>query len=296
MAASNLPPDTRARRLGGTRIAGRGPRLRAKGQVLIGKPARIDPDVDASEAPIPPERLRALARQLELELSEQQCVRLLAYVALLRRWNRVHNLTAIDRAEDQLTHHLLDCLAIVRPLELALQRYGTSPGAGQPVSFLDAGSGAGLPGIPLALVHPDWQGHLVEAVQKKCAFLQQACLELQLGNLSVHHARLESCGLAPQSLVVSRAFASLRDFVALTRPLLAPNGLWAAMKGRNPEDEIRDLPANLEVLDTITLRVPLLEEQRHLVLLRPIAHALRAAAVPANGRAERPAGPDPTHR
>jgi 16S rRNA (guanine527-N7)-methyltransferase len=233
------------------------------------------------EAPFAPERLRGLARELDLELSEEQCGRLLDYAGLLGRWNRVHNLTAIDRGEDLLTHHLLDCLAIVRPLDQALQRYGALR-PGRIVSFLDAGSGAGLPGIPLAVARPGWHGHLVDAVQKKCAFLVQACVDLQLRNLSVHHERLETCALAPQTLIVSRAFASLRDFVVLTRPYLADQGLWAAMKGRNPQDEIQELPPDLEVLDTITLRVPALKEQRHLVLLR--------AKPPANGEAaQRPA-------
>jgi 16S rRNA (guanine527-N7)-methyltransferase len=212
--------------------------------------------------------LRTLSGELDLALSNEQCRQLLAYGALIRRWNRVYNLTAADGAQELLTRHLLDSLAIVRPLEQALQRYGAHLPAGQPLRFLDAGSGAGLPGIPLAIARPDWHGHLVDAVQKKCAFLQQACVELQLRNLSVQHARLESCPMPPQSLIVSRAFASLRDFVTLTRPHLAEHGLWAAMKGRDPSQEIGELPAGLEVLETITLRVPLLHEQRHLVLLR----------------------------
>ncbi len=217
-------------------------------------------------------RLRALAGEMGLELQEEQCSTLLAYGSLLRRWNRVHNLTAIDSDENLLTHHLLDCLAIVRPLEQALERYVAMPPdatiAAGAIGFLDAGSGAGLPGIALAVVHPDWQGHLVDAVQKKCAFLQQAIVELRLRNVTALHARLESCKLEPQTLIVSRAFASLRDMVTITRPLLAPQGLWAAMKGRSPMQEIRDLPPGIEVLDTITLRVPSLDQQRHLVLMR----------------------------
>jgi len=225
-------------------------------------------DPATAEALYPIERLQALATQLDLALSPAQCNRLQQYARLLRRWNRVHNLTAIDDPEHLLTHHLLDSLAIVRPLEAALQRQGAVLSPGRVVRFVDAGSGGGLPGIPLAIARPDWHGTLVDAVQKKCAFLRQAALELGLRNLTVQHARLEQCRLAPQDFAVSRAFATLREFVTLTGPLLAPGGLWAAMKGRLPEEEIRDLPPGPHLLPTITLRVPLLDEQRHLVLLR----------------------------
>jgi 16S rRNA (guanine527-N7)-methyltransferase len=214
------------------------------------------------------ERLQGLAAQLELELSTAQCLQLELYARLLRRWNRVHNLTAVDDPEQLLTHHLLDSLAIVRPLETALQRQGAAAASGRVLHFVDAGSGGGLPGIPLAIARPVWQGTLVDAVEKKCAFLRQAALELKLPNIAVRHARLEQCRLPPQDFAVSRAFSSLRDFVALTGPLLAPGALWAAMKGRAPEEEIRDLPPGPQWLATITLRVPLLDEQRHLVLLR----------------------------
>ncbi len=219
-------------------------------------------------AELSPSLLGELARELELDLLAQQCATLVAYARLLQRWNRVHNLTAIASDADLLTHHLLDCLAIVRPLERALARYSTPPPAGIPLQFLDAGSGAGLPGIPLAVVQPHWQATLVDAAQKKCAFLQQVKVELSLPNVTVRHARLESSGLARQDLIVSRAFSSLHDFVSRTRELLRPAGLWAAMKGRRPADEIADLPAGIEMVDTITLRVPMLAEQRHLVILR----------------------------
>jgi 16S rRNA (guanine527-N7)-methyltransferase len=234
----------------------------------------LPPEAPAGGASIAtPQRLQALAAELGLELAEPVCTALLDYAALLRRWNRVHNLTAIERPEELLSHHLLDCLAIVAPLRAALPRHGL-PGGGTALAFLDAGSGAGLPGIPLALVEPAWRGQLVDAVEKKCAFLRQACLELGLRNLQVQHARLEALRLPPQQLIVSRAFASLADFVRLTRPQLAPGGLWAAMKGRRIQEELDALGPETEWLETITLRVPLLDEQRHLVLLRPrAAHA-----------------------
>jgi len=220
-----------------------------------------------------PTLLAQLAREMQLQLSPQQCARLLAYASLLQRWNRVHNLTAISGSHAVLTHHLLDSLAIVRPLEHALAQYVSTERQREHegVHFLDAGTGAGLPGVPLAIARPAWHGTLVDAVQKKCAFLQQARIELHLTNVTVHHARLESSDLGHHELIVSRAFSSLREFVARTQGLLSPQGIWAAMKGRNARQETADLPCGVEILDTITLRVPMLREQRHLVLLRPRA-------------------------
>jgi 16S rRNA (guanine527-N7)-methyltransferase len=231
------------------------------------------------------EQLQRLARDAGVELVARQCEQLLAYGTLLRHWNRVHNLTAIDDDRALLTHHLLDSLAIVRPIEEALARFS---GTATPPAFLDAGSGAGLPGIVLAIARPAWSGRLVDAVEKKCAFLQQCLLELGLPRLTVHHARLESFALesnqpAPD-LIVSRAFAALPQMTGVTQHLLAPAGLWAAMKGKLPETELAALPADIEVLDTITLRVPLLEEQRHLVLLR----RREAAPMPASPAARSP--------
>jgi 16S rRNA (guanine527-N7)-methyltransferase len=255
-----------------------------------------------ARASLPPEaRLQSLAGELDLQLAPDQCAALLAYGELLRRWNRVHNLTSIDAPEDLLSHHLLDCLAIVRPIDAALIRCGlVAPGtsaAQARIDFLDAGSGAGLPGIPLALARPRWNGCLVDAVGKKCAFLQQAIVELDIRNLEVRHARLESASLPRCTLVVSRAFASLRDFVALTRERIAPGGLWVAMRGREGAAAAHGLPADVQLVQTITLRVPLLAEQRHLVILRAPESAQQRArdrepaladARPRTPRAQRP--------
>jgi 16S rRNA (guanine527-N7)-methyltransferase len=205
-----------------------------------------------------------------LELPPAACAALVDYLALLQRWNRVHNLTAVTDTADALSHHLLDCLAIVRPLQEAIARHAPALGRGG-LDFLDAGSGGGLPGIPLALALPSWRGTLVDAVQKKCAFLQQVQLELRLTNIGVRHARLESIEGPVCDLVVARAFSSLRDLVDRTGALLRPGGLWAAMKGRRPDAEVAALPPGIEVLETITLRVPLLSEQRHLLVLRTAA-------------------------
>jgi len=224
---------------------------------------------DPAAATLSTESLAALGDQMGLSLDASQCTRLLQYAQLLRRWNRVHNLTAIDSDAALLTHHLLDCLAIVAPLRAALARHRPDHDPSVPLHFLDAGSGGGLPGIPLAIAQGHWQALLVDAVQKKCAFLQQAQLELGLANVQVRHARLETANLGRHGLIVSRAFARLRDFVTLTRRHLADDGLWVAMKGRAPTDELAELPLHVQALDTITLHVPHLPEQRHLIVLRP---------------------------
>ncbi len=219
-------------------------------------------------APLAPERLAELARAIGLDLDTRACNNLVSYAQLLRRWNRVHNLTAISSDEEILTHHLLDCLAIVSPLELAVREHMPTRAQPEGLRFLDAGTGGGLPGIAMAIARPHWCGVLVDAVEKKCAFLRQVQVELGLRNITVRHARLETLTDPAHELIVSRAFASLHDFLRLTRGCLRPGGIWAAMKGRNPADEIRALPTDVQVLDTITLRVPLLAEQRQLLILR----------------------------
>jgi 16S rRNA (guanine527-N7)-methyltransferase len=175
--------------------------------------------------------------------------RLLDYMALLVKWNRTYNLTAIRDPLAMVSQHLLDSLAVVAHLPLA---------AG--ARLADAGSGAGLPGIPLAIARPEWCITLAEANQKKVAFLRQAAIELRLTNVEVHEGRVEAW--RPQPLfdtVISRAFAAFRDFIAACRHLLAPEGVLAAMTGV--------APAHLESgCQLIALRVPLLDAQRHLVL------------------------------
>jgi 16S rRNA (guanine527-N7)-methyltransferase len=176
--------------------------------------------------------------------------RLLDYVALLVKWNRIYNLTAIRDPHAMVAHHLLDSLAVLAHLPLAEAR-GT---------LADAGSGAGLPGIPLAIARPGWRVALAESNQKKCAFLRQAAIELALANIEVHEGRVESWRPEPLfDVVISRAFAALEDFIAACRHLVAPKGALAAMRGAAPN--------NLgKACKVIPLRVPLLEAQRHLVL------------------------------
>jgi 16S rRNA (guanine527-N7)-methyltransferase len=175
---------------------------------------------------------------------------LLGYSALLAKWNRTYNLTAIRDPLAMVAHHLLDSLSVLPHLPLQPERG----------RIADAGSGAGLPGIPLAIARPRWRVVLAESSQKKAAFLRQASIELALGNVEVHEGRVEAWRPQPLfELVISRAFAALGEFIAACRHLVAPGGVLAAMKGTPP----RQLPASCSL---IRLRVPLLDAQRHLVL------------------------------
>ncbi len=179
--------------------------------------------------------------------------RLLAYLELMRRWNRTYNLTAIDTPERMLTHHLLDSLAILPYLDAD--------------RLLDVGSGAGLPGIPLALARPGLDLTLCEASAKKCAFMRQACIELGLANVEVWQGRVESFrGETGFPRIVSRAFSDLGEFIRLSAHLLAPGGRWLAMKGTSPEAEMAALQG-VRVERVVRLDVPGLGAQRHLIIL-----------------------------
>lgn len=175
------------------------------------------------------------------------------------RWNAVHNLTAIRRGEDLLTHHLLDSLALVPHLVRCTR--------GEAVRVLDVGSGGGLPGIVLAVAVPQARLTLIDAVQKKCAFLTQAQLELRLDNVEVVHVRVERFQAPLFDVIVSRALATLAQFVDWTRHLLKPEGCWLAMKGRTPAGELAELPPDI-VASLVGLNVPGLGEARHLVEMR----------------------------
>lgn len=198
---------------------------------------------------------------LGLAASDAQIGCLLAYLDLLAKWNRLYNLSAVRDPQQMLYLHLLDCLAVVGPLDRRLQVTGAR--------VLDVGSGAGLPGVVLAIMRPRWSLSCVDTVAKKASFVRQVASELGLKNLGSEHARVESLALPPFDVVVSRAFASLADFSALTRRHLRGEGCWLAMKGRSPEDEIAALPSDIEVFHVEPLRVPGLDAQRCLVWMRP---------------------------
>jgi 16S rRNA (guanine527-N7)-methyltransferase len=206
--------------------------------------------------------LQAAAGQLQLELSDDAAQRLLAFVDLLRRWNGTYNLTAVRDPDEMLVQHLFDCLAVVAPLSRQLPK--------RPARLLDVGSGGGLPGVVLAALMPELDVTCVDTVGKKAAFVRQAGVELGLRNLRAEHSRVETLRADPFDVVSSRAFASLLDFTRLTRGHLADAGVWMAMKGKRPDDEIAALPAEVHVFHVEPLSVPELNAERCLVWLRRV--------------------------
>jgi 16S rRNA (guanine527-N7)-methyltransferase len=210
--------------------------------------------------------LREVAASLQLQLSDSQTDALLAYLALLQRWNATYNLTSIRDAQGMLIQHLADCLAVMTPLTRHLRaQVSLKP------RLLDVGSGGGLPGVVIAVMCPDITVVCVDTVGKKAAFIRQIAVELKLHNLQGEHARVENLELAPFDLITSRAFASLLDFVTLTRGLLSPNACWMAMKGKLPQTEIAELPSHVEVFHVEHLTVPKLNADRCLVWMQPTA-------------------------
>ena len=204
-------------------------------------------------------QLAPVLTALDLEATPQQQQGLLQYLDLLQRWNATYNLTAVRDRQGMLTQHLADCLAVVKPLSRVLQ-------AGR---VLDVGSGGGLPGVVLAIMRPQLQVTCVDTVGKKAAFVRQVAGSLGLNNLQSVHARVEALALPSFDLITSRAFASLLDFTALTQPLLSEAGVWMAMKGKNPESEVAQLPAWISVFHVEQLQVPTLDAERCLVWMKP---------------------------
>lgn len=199
--------------------------------------------------------LRRGLDELALALAPEAQEKLLAYVELLAKWNKTYNLTAIRDPLQMITHHLLDSLAVVPHLP--------------PGTLADVGSGAGLPGIPLAIAEPARRVTLNDTNQKKAAFLRQAVMELKLANADVHLGRAQDWRPAqPFACVITRAFAELADFIAACRHLLAPGGALAAMKGTFPRAELERVPGGVQCRDVRRLRVPLLDAERHLILCR----------------------------
>lgn len=225
--------------------------------------------------PIPNLRIELLAsaRALGLDLSDRQTDQLLDYLALIAKWNKVYNLTAVRDPREMLTHHLLDSLAVIAPLqrELAAEPPIHTPAlpgaAANRRRLLDVGAGAGLPGIVIAICCPDTDVQCADAAAKKAAFIRQAAAALGLANLRGVHARVETLA-GPFDIVTSRAFASLADFVALSAQALAPSGRWLAMKGKHPADEIAALPAFVSVFHVEQLTVPGLAAERCIVWMR----------------------------
>jgi 16S rRNA (guanine527-N7)-methyltransferase len=215
--------------------------------------------VEPATAALLAEGLQALG----VDLPDGAQARLQAYVALLAKWNRAYNLTAIREPERMVTHHVLDALAILPHLPQAPS-----------LRVLDVGSGGGVPGLPLAIARPGWHVTLLDANSKKTAFLTQAAIELPAPNVEVATARVEA--FAPRQaydVVVSRAFSELADFVSGAARHVAQDGVLAAMKGVYPHEEIAQLPEGTTVLDAPAVAVPGLDAARHLILMRAAGHA-----------------------
>ena len=205
------------------------------------------------------ETLERAACGLGLDLSGAQLDQLLAYLALLQKWNKVYNLTAVRDPEQMLSHHLVDSLSVIAPL----LRHGA------PARLMDVGAGGGLPGVVIAICCPGTDVSCVDAVAKKATFIQQVAAELKLPNLHGIHSRVETLKAEPFGVITSRAFASLIDFTSLTRQHLAQGAVWMAMKGQHPADEIAALPADVDVFHVEQLTVPGLDAQRCIIWMRP---------------------------
>ena len=221
---------------------------------------------------------------LGLALTEGQKTQLLAYMDLIGKWTKVYNLTAVRDANEMLTHHLLDSLAVIAPLRRELAKLSLSGAslAAVPVdsegqgtaklvqpkfSLLDVGAGAGLPGIVIAITCPNVSVTCVDTVAKKAAFIQQVAATLPLPNLKGLHARVESL-TQPYDVVCSRAFASLIDFTSWSKSALAVRGIWMAMKGKHPDQELAVLPESVKVFHVEQLQVPGLDAERCIIWMR----------------------------
>jgi 16S rRNA (guanine527-N7)-methyltransferase len=204
------------------------------------------------------EELTQGARELGVELSETQHSQLLGYLALLIKWNKAYNLTAVRDPDEMVSRHLLDSLSVVPFIDGERQ--------------LDVGSGGGMPGIPLAIMFPDMKVTLLDSNGKKTRFLTQVKLELKLDNLNVIHSRAEAYQPEqPFTGIISRAFSSLEDFTQWTRHMGDTNTRWLAMKGLHPADELVALPADFNLESAQALAVPGCQGQRHLLILRRTA-------------------------
>ncbi len=202
---------------------------------------------------------------LGLLLTQTQTQQLLAYMVLIQKWNKVYNLTALRKPQEILTHHVLDSLSAIAPLQRHL---GQASGAlASEPRLLDVGSGGGLPGVVIAICCPSIRVTCVDTVSKKAAFVQQVAASLRLPNLLGVHARVESL-TGPFDVICSRAFASLPDFVRWSSAALARHGVWMAMKGKLPEEEMATLPSFAEVFHVEQLKVPGLNADRCMIWMR----------------------------
>jgi len=217
------------------------------------------------------DRLAGGIDALGLHADDETLGRLLDYADLISRWNKVYNLTAITSPDQIVVQHLLDSLAVLP----ALDRWFDDEEIDGP-QVADIGSGAGLPGVVLAMMRPAWQVTCVDAVAKKATFIRQVGAELRLGNLTAAHARVQDMAAGGQHLVTSRAFASLSDFTRWSSHLLRPGGVWVAMKAHVDDEERHALGGGVEVFHVEPLTVPGLEARRQLIWMRPVNGAPEA--------------------
>ena len=202
------------------------------------------------------QQLQAGLQQMGLKLTTAQQLLLLEYVALLKKWNSTFNLTALRDESKMISHHILDSLSLLAYIKDAK-------------TLMDVGSGGGMPGIPTAICRPDLQITLLDSNTKKTTFLQQVVIELGLSNVTVASGRVEAMHDKDVDVVTSRAFAELADFISLTKHLLNENGYWAAMKGVYPYEELEHVPASVEVEKVEKIEIPMLQGERHMVIMRP---------------------------
>lgn len=209
--------------------------------------------------------LAAGIESLGLGLAEVQQQQLLNYMDLIQKWNKVYNLTAVRDPQEMLTHHLLDSLSAIAPLTRHLMDAPKTGLAGS--TLLDVGSGGGLPGVVIAICCPDIGVTCVDAVSKKAAFVQQVAASLKLPNLKGVHARVETLS-GPFDVICSRAFASLPDFVTWSNQALDDQGVWMAMKGKLPAEEMAALPTFASVFHVEQLQVPGLDAERCMIWMK----------------------------
>ena len=221
--------------------------------------------IDPATLSVPQRQLQQVGDALGVPLSDEQAQTLLAYLALMQRWNATYNLTAVRDPAQMLTQHLADCLAVIGPLRRHLLSHFS---AAKAVRLLDVGSGGGLPGVVIAILNPNIDVTCVDTVGKKAAFVQQVAAELRLRNLHAVHSRVEEMKLAPFAVITSRAFASLPDFVRLTRKQLTTDGVWMAMKGKHPADEVALLPPDIDLFHVEQITVPGLDADRCIIWMR----------------------------
>lgn len=202
------------------------------------------------------QKLQQGLQALGLNLNTAQQLLLLEYVALLKKWNSTYNLTALRDEHKMISHHILDSLSLLGYIKEAK-------------TLMDVGSGGGMPGIPTAICRPDLQITLLDSNTKKTTFLQQVVIELGLSNVTVASGRVEAMHDKDVDVVTSRAFAELADFISLTKHLLNENGYWAAMKGVYPYEELEHVPASVVVEKVEKIEIPMLQGERHMVIMRP---------------------------